>query len=484
MNGTKSILPAYRLGELYTSLTHVPIKDCTDGTTVGVVGQVNAGVIRRDLRRLPACFERLQQHSIAEMVDVCQRAAALFLSADLVGCDGTIESRADYVRKLSATGGLPQALVAANMEKIAFVLREVEFVIHGLTRNLDLRVVEQGLLEQPGGLLSFLPTTHGLGAVLPSNSPGVNSLWIPAVALRIPVLLKPGKQDPWTPWRIINALLAAGCPQEAFGFYPTDHEGANVLTEACGRVIVFGDARTIARYAGDPRISCHGPGYSKIILGEDCIDHWESYVELLADSILRNSGRSCVNASTILVPRHGAALADALAERAAQIQPRPLDDPQAKLAGFTNHAWAQAIHNSIDQALRRPGASDRSAEFRQGDRLVDLQGISYLQPTIVHCADSAHPLARTEYMFPFASVVEVPQAEVCSWIGPSLVVSAVTDDPAFRRELLRCTEINRLNLGPIPTPQVSWNQPHEGNLFEFLYARRAIQEAPCNDIRT
>jgi hypothetical protein len=28
---------------------------------------------------------------------------------------------------------------------------------------------------------------------------------------------------------------------------------------------------------------------------------------------------------------------------------------------------------------------------------------------------------------------------------------------------------------PIATNEISWDQPHEGNLFEHLYARRSIQ---------
>jgi hypothetical protein len=35
--------------------------------------------------------------------------------------------------------------------------------------------------------------------------------------------------------------------------------------------------------------------------------------------------------------------------------------------------------------------------------------------------------------------------------------------------------IDRLNVGPIPTHQLSWDQPHEGNLFEHLYRQRAFQ---------
>ena len=63
-------------------------------------------------------------------------------------------------------------------------------------------------------------------------------------------------------------------------------------------------------------------------------------------------------------------------------------------------------------------------------------------------------------------------------IGPSLAVTAITKDPAFIGELLESHLIERLNLGPISTLNVSWDQPHEGNLFEFLYKRRSLDLAP------
>jgi hypothetical protein len=89
----------------------------------------------------------------------------------------------------------------------------------------------------------------------------------------------------------------------------------------------------------------------------------------------------------------------------------------------------------------------------------------------------SHPLANREFLFPYASVVQVPQAEMLSQIGPSLVVTAITQNAAFRSALLESPLIDRLNLGPIRTTQVAWDQPHEGNLFEFLYRRRALELA-------
>jgi acyl-CoA reductase-like NAD-dependent aldehyde dehydrogenase len=239
---------------------------------------------------------------------------------------------------------------------------------------------------------------------------------------------------------------------------------------------MFGDAGTVAKYAHDPRVSVHGPGYSKVLVGDDQIDRWPEYVDVLSDSVARNGGRSCVNASTIVVPRHGAELAQALAKKLTEVTPKPLDAPDAQLAGFANPRVPEAINQKIDTALDQLGAEDVSARRRGSERIVTLDGQTYLQPTVVFCRDPEHPLAKTEFLFPFTAVVEKPQEEMLDWIGPSLVVTAITDDAAFRQQLLRCPDIQRLNLGPIPTGQVRWDQPHEGNLFEFLYARRAIQE--------
>jgi hypothetical protein len=195
-------------------------------------------------------------------------------------------------------------------------------------------------------------------------------------------------------------------------------------------------------------------------------------------SVALNGGRSCVNASTIALPSHARDVAEALAERLARLDPREPEDPGACLAAFLNKGFAEAIDARLDELLEIPGAEDLTREARGGKhRRVESGGLTYLLPTLVFCSDPEHPLARNEFMFPFASVVEVPQETMCEWIGPSLVVSGITDDPHFRRELLRCRSIDRLNLGVIATPVVQWNQPHEGNLFEWLYRRRAIQVA-------
>ncbi len=470
-------LPALRWGEEYPSLTTVELKDHRSGTPLARLSQVNAGLVRRDLKRAEAAGSALRALSTREILARCRAAAELFLEAELPLAAGLTQSGAQYRAQLSATGALPLTLARANQEKLAGVLRELETVVAGLTRGLAPETLDQAVGEQAGIPLWFAPETRALGAVLPSNSPGVNALWLPALAFKVPLALKPGSADPWTPLRLVAALVAAGLPREAFALFPTDHEGAAAILDGCERALLFGDARTTAPWAGKAAVEIHGPGRSKVWIGADEIEHWERHLEVLVDSIALNGGRSCVNASCVVVPRHADAIAEALAARLAALRPRPLDDPEARLAAFADASLAERIDGALAAALEVPGAREVSASHRQGERRVTLAGSTFLQPTVVRCARPEHPLANTEYLFPFASVVEVPDTEALAWMGDSLVVSAITRAPANLAGLTGSKRIGRLNLGPTPTPSVRWDQPHEGNLFDFLFVRRAVQRA-------
>ena len=75
------------------------------------------------------------------------------------------------------------------------------------------------------------------------------------------------------------------------------------------------------------------------------------YVDVIAESISNNGGRSCVNASGVWVTKHADRIADALAARLSQVTPRPADDAEAVLAPFADPSTAQRISAMIDQDL-------------------------------------------------------------------------------------------------------------------------------------
>jgi len=468
-------IPILRAGKPYTSLSVQEVSHIQTGEPLVQVSQANRGLVAKDLNAAAANKRSLEKFSVSELMAMTREAARLFVEADLPIGD-QVQTPDDYVKQVSGTTGMPETLCRANMSKIQLVCNEIEAILGGLTRGLDLAVLDEGWSDQDGRSLSYICEANALGAILPSNSPGVHSLWVPSIPLKVPLVLKPGREEPWTPFRIAQAFIQAGCPPEAFSFYPTDHSGGTEILLRTERSMLFGGGSTVAPWLNDPRVEIHGPGQSKVIIGEDLIDRWEDYLDIMVTSITANGGRSCINASGVWVPSHGKEIAEALAERLGKIVGRPLDDPEAQIAAFTNRTFADQISQTIDVHLKTSGAEDLTKKVRS-DRLVEVNGMKFLNPTVAWCEDHTHPLANTEYLFPFAGVVEVPQSELLNKIGPSLVVTALTEDQKFIDELLTSPNVERLNVGAIPTNQISWDQPHEGNLFEHLYRQRALQWA-------
>lgn len=468
-------IPLLRFGRPYESLASSPVVDAATGEPMATLSLANPGLIRHDLRRKEEVARSLRRFTTEALIDCCKRAADLFMHGALPFGEET-QGPGTYVEMLSRVSGLPHNLCRANMEKIRYVLANMAAVLGGLTRGLEtFEAVDRGMADHHGGPLSYVPQANAMAVILPSNSPGVNSIWLPAPVLKTPTMLKPGREEPLTPWRIVQAMIQGGIPEEAFGFYPTDHEGSDVLVQACDRAILFGDDSSMARYAVDPCVQCHGTGRSKIVIGPDVIDDWQRYLDVIVTSLTANGGRSCINVSSVFVPKHARAIADALAERVAAIPPRALDDDDAVLSAFANPRVAEWVDQVIDRGLDIPGACDVTASWRSETRLARTGGLTFLRPTVVHCDRLDHPLANTEFMFPFCSVVEIAPDGLVHSLGPTLVATLISDDVSIQTSLLQAPGVDRINLGPMPTTQVHWDQPHEGNLFDFLYRRRAIQ---------
>jgi len=464
-------IPILRRGKPYKSVDTNQAIHYRTRETIAEISQANVGLIRRDLLRQAEMHAILQGFSTRELIGLAKKAAKHFAEDELPLGD-SMQTPEDIVKQVSGTTGSPNVMVRRNMEKVRGVLDSMETVLAGLTRLPDLDMLDRGYGDIAGRALSFFPRGNSMGVILPSNSPGVHSLWAPAIALKTPLILKPGSSEPWTPYRIVQAYIKAGVPAEVFGYYPADHAGGGEILRQTGRGMLFGDVGAAKAWAGDPRIEIHGPGYSKIVLADEGAKNWEKYLDLMADSISQNSGRSCVNCSSIWTTANAKEIAAALAERFAKIAPRAEDDPEAAVAPFASPDVARRISAVIDQDL--DGAVDLVAEVRGTPRIAGRDGCTYVLPSVVQ-VNKEHPLANREFLFPFASVVQVEASDLPDCLGPTLVCTAITGDKALQRRLLQNNHIGRLNLGPISTMKISWDQPHEGNLFDHLYARRAFQ---------
>lgn len=469
-------LPLIRWGEPYKSLDSASVVHFETGEPIATVSQAIGGIVRRDLLQARRARAVLRDIPPEQLLAMCKKAGELYTQATLPMGDGR-QSPEDFVRQQSASTGMPENMCRANMDKNRFVLSEMANILAALTRGLDLGVLGRGFGKERGIPISYQAQAPVVGAVLPSNSPGVHTLWLPIIPMQIGLVLKPGSSEPWTPYRIASAFFEAGIPREAISIYPGPHEVADAVLNGCRRSMVFGGQETVNKYRNNPNVQPHGPGFSKILLGDDVVDRWDDYLDMMVESVVKNGGRSCINGSGIWASRHTEEIADAIAQRLAKIEVLPASDPRAELAAFTTSGMAAAVNSMIEADLNHPACEDVTARHRKADRLVRRERCDYLLPTVLHCDSPDAPAANKEYMFPFVSVVRCAQASMIDAIGPTLVCTAITDDRNFQLELLEATHIDRLNIGPIPTCQINWLQPHEGNLVEFLFRNRAYQGA-------
>jgi acyl-CoA reductase-like NAD-dependent aldehyde dehydrogenase len=466
-------IPILRWGQPYQSLDSDDVVHFVTGETLAKVSQANAGLLAKDIRYAQRARDVLREIPCRDLIGLMKKAADLYRDGTLSLGDGQ-QSPDDFARQQSASTGLPEHMCKANMAKNHFVLSNMDRILDCLTRGLDLEILTRGYgLESRGVTVSYQAQSPALGLVLPSNSPGVHTLWMPVIPMQVALVLKPGPQEPWTPYRMAAAFTQAGVPKEAISIYPGGAEMGAEVVNRCQRVKIFGSTDTVKRYEGNPRVQVHGPGFSKILLGDDVVDDWPKYLDIMADSIFLNSGRGCINCSAVWASRHTREIAQALAERLGPVDAKPPEDPAAALAAFTVRGQAQAIHAQIKERANESGVDDVTAKF--GPRLVEKERCAYLRPWIIHCDSPDRKIANSEYMFPYATVVQCPQSQMLEKIGSTLVATAITGDAAWQRQLMDATHIDRLNIGPIPTIKLNWLQPHEGNIVDFLFRPRAFQ---------
>ena len=466
-------IPAIRWGKPYESLETFEVLHFNTGESVAKLSQTNGGIVQRDMKKAHKAREILRQIPCHDLISMLGKAADLFENATLPMGDGQ-QTPDDFVVQQSASTGLPEHMCRGNMHKNSFVLKNMETILDCLTRGLDLEILTNGYgVENRGVVVSYQAQTPILGAVLPSNSPGVHTLWLPAIPLQMGLVLKPGSQEPWTPYRMAAAFVEAGIPGEVISLYPGSKDTGAAILNSAPRSMIFGGTQTVDQYKGNPGVQAHGPGFSKILIGDDVVDDWEKYLDVMVESVAINSGRGCINCSGIWASRHTKEIAQAIAEKIGPTEVKPPQDPEAKLAAFTVKEVGGAVWGMIEEDLKEDGVTHMTEPY--GPRLEEQELCSYLRPIVVHCESHENAIAKKEFMFPFTTVVNCPQDQMLKNIGYTLVGTVITKDDNFIQQCADATHIDRFNVGAIPTTKLNWLQPHEGNIIDFLFRSRAYQ---------
>ena len=191
----------------------------------------------------------------------------------------------------------------------------------------------------------------------------------------------------------------------------------------CARSLIFGGTPTVDRYRGNPRVQAHGPGFSKILLGDDQVDDWEKYLDMMVDSVFVNSGRGCINCSGIWASRHTREIADA--HRAAAG-----GRPAAAAGASRRQRWRRSpcpgVADAISQAIDAGSAGARRHR-RHGAVSRRRRASSRTGAPITCCRRSStasrrtRPSRRRNTCSRSSRSSSVPKAQMLEAIGPTLV---------------------------------------------------------------
>jgi acyl-CoA reductase-like NAD-dependent aldehyde dehydrogenase len=426
------------------------------GSRVGEVSLLPAVFVDRAM----AALRQAEPAAPAQRADRIAAAARLFATGTPDG-----RSLAEDQHLVSRVGGLPISVVRAASRALSDRLS----VIGDSVAQARPRGAVTDWRDPVTGDGAAVWTRRGevLAVHAAGNNPGTHSLWPEALALGYRVAVRPSSRDPFTPYRLISALRAAGFGDDEVVLLPTDHDRAGALLRGADRSVVYGGQDVVDRYAGDPSVLPQGPGRSKLLLAAD-VD-WREHLDVIVASVSDHAGTGCVNTTAVFVEGDPAPLCAALAERLSALPSAPPEDEKAVLpVQPVESARGIAAHLRARAAGARPwlGAADVVDEL--GD------GSAVLRPAVHQLDRPDAPLADLELPFPCVWVAPWRPSDGVSPLRDSLVLTALTGDASLVDRLVREPTIGNVYLGDQPTYRMGPGLPHDGYLAEFLMRAKTV----------
>jgi len=404
--------------------------------------------------------------SINSLLDIFRQAGNIFREGKADGLNPE-----EYVKCASLTSGLPISIVRRlTLDFFPEILPAMEQFL---------------LLQSPGGLAVFdtyiykvgeiqvglVPRGRNAGFVMPGNHPSTHYMWLCALAMKIPVIVRPSYRDVFTPYRLVMSLLEAGLPEDALTFFPGTHELVDTITKATALTVVFGGQEIADRYAGDNHVKVYGPGRSKAVVLANA--DFNQAVDTVYHLIVDDGGRGCINCSAVIVEGDAQELIDAVSALLKQIPViSPLEEP-AQLGAMTDIKEAESYNSLIDSHLS-PDTKEWSSV--PGGRIGKIGDATLMLPTVIEVPSFAHPLFGVELPFPFAVFTSAnSRQEILAAAQNSLAVVVIGEDEYFSKKLLLEPSIDKVFVNGALSTKLDPREPHEGFILDFLFQKKAFQ---------
>ena len=406
----------------------------------------------------------LQSLPIRALLDIFARAGEIFRTGQPDGL--TPEA---YVRNAALTSGLPITITRKQTLGLfpeAFGMMDIFLQVQSPT-GLD--VFDTHTYEAGGIRIGMTPRGRNVGFVMPGNHPSTHLMWLCALAMKMPVVLRPSSDDLFTPYRLVMSFLEAGLPEDAVAFVPGGHDLVDTIVQSCSLAVLFGGQQVADMYASNRRVRIHGPGRSKVIVLADA--DFEQSVSLITRLVLDDAGRGCINGSAVIVEGSSGKLAAAVA---AALERVPALSPLAEGAqlGAVGPAEA-AVYNALIDSRLGAGANELTPGRQR--RIETVDGFTVMRPMVVEVASFEHPLFGMELPFPFVVFASAAKADVLRAARNSLAVVVAGDDETLMQDLLLEPTVDKVFGGGALSTEFDPREPHEGFLVDFLYQKKAIR---------
>lgn len=403
-------------------------------------------------------FDALAAMPVAELLDRIATAGALFADAGAPAATSPLAPVEAYHRQVTEVTGLPVGWVQTSTHWLAFGLRHAAESLRAQSPTGSLDVYDDPAYDRETTVgLAFAPRVHVLGATMPANDPTVYAWPALALAMKLPIVLRPSDREPFTAIRLARALLAAGVPPSAVHVLPGDRDvGVTILTDA-DHALAFGGDEAVAPFRDDPSVETYGPGESVAIVGRDPTDR---ELDTLVRGVLRSGGRACFNLSRIVATGRcdPDTVAAGLAERLADATIGSIHDDRTDVPAFVDPESAQRI----DDAVARLDGQDLTGARTGEPRLAESAETTRLRPTVLRTDDLV-----PEFPFPFVGVTERATTDLPGCLEGAYLAVAIGADEIEQR-LVRSPAFRKVYAGGYPAT-VDLRETHETYLASFLY---------------
>ncbi len=459
-------------GNYYTTINQEPIVSFTNQSlgSICLVPPISVKTAMSDETGSIA----LRQLSVHEIVRILQQAGGIFASDNLSYGD-TNQSPDDYCQYYAMATGNPIQIARNMLDRTYSFLSNIETYLEQDSPSNVIDTYDTNVFETQRSLsMRWLPMANNLGVVLSDSLPYLNFFWLLALAMKYAIVLRPGWNDPMTPFRLILSLLKAGIPASALNLLMCGYDGIDSMADRQSeKVIMFGGQRLVDKYCKAKNVKLFGPGHSKIYLDVNDYTVDDDLINFIFETVVVNAGKGCVNTSMVLVNRNGYDLAERLAYKLMEVQPLDPRDPASKLSALKSNELLAGIQLEIDKLLTQ-GAMNVTANLGCKDFIAKLGPVSILMP-IVLFVSGYQECFDVELPFPFVVVAEVNRDDAIRYFKGSLALTLLTEDNHLIAHALSNPTIRKLFVGMHSPAVVDFSEPHEGLLGTYLYTEESLR---------